>query len=83
MTSEVILYFVKNLHLHNVSIHRNFNQNRFINFAIYNVSIHRNFNQNRFINKCAREKKGKISESQSHGVFFVRYRRTYVLGKTN
>ena len=31
VTFEVILHFMKNLRLHNVSIHRNFNQNRFIN----------------------------------------------------
>ena len=31
MTSEVILYLMKNSRLHNVSIHRNFYQNRFIN----------------------------------------------------
>ena len=31
MTFEVILWFKKNLCLHNVSIHRNFYQNRFIN----------------------------------------------------
>ena len=31
MTFEVILYFMKNLRLHNVSIHRKFYQNRFIN----------------------------------------------------
>ena len=31
MTFEVILYLMKNLRLHDVSIHRNFYQNRFIN----------------------------------------------------
>ena len=31
MTSEVILHFMKNLHLHNVRIHKNFHQNQFIN----------------------------------------------------
>ena len=31
MTFEVILDFMKNLRLHNVSIHRNFEQNWFIN----------------------------------------------------
>ena len=31
MTFEVILYFMKNLRLYNVSIHRIFYQNRFIN----------------------------------------------------
>ena len=31
VTFEVILNFIKNLHLHNVSIHTNFYQNRFIN----------------------------------------------------
>ena len=31
MTFEVILYFIKTLRLHNVSIHRNFYQNRFVN----------------------------------------------------
>ena len=34
---------------------------------------------NRFINGCARKKKEKILESQNHRVFFVRYRRNYVL----
>ena len=29
-TSDVILYFMENLRLHNVSIHRNFYQNLFI-----------------------------------------------------
>ena len=31
MTFEVILYFMKKLRLHNVSIHRNLYQNRLIN----------------------------------------------------
>ena len=31
MTFDVILYFMKNLHLHNVSIQGNFYQNQFIN----------------------------------------------------
>ena len=31
MTFEVILHFIQNLSLHDVSIHRNFDQNRFIN----------------------------------------------------
>ena len=37
----------------------------------------------RLINKYARNKNAKISESQSHGVFLVRCRRTYVLKKGN
>ena len=49
------------------------------NLRLHNVSILRNFNKNRFIDKYARKKKAKISESQSHGVFLVRYRRTYVI----
>jgi hypothetical protein len=31
MTSEVIFYLMKNLRLHNISIHRNCYQDRFIN----------------------------------------------------
>ena len=31
MTSEVILYFIKKMRLHKVSIHINFYQNQFIN----------------------------------------------------
>ena len=31
MTSEVILHFMKNLHIYIDSIHRNFYQNRFVN----------------------------------------------------
>ena len=36
MTSEVTLYLMKNLHLHNVSIHKNCYQNRFINEYVRN-----------------------------------------------
>ena len=34
MNTEVILEFMKNVHLHNVSIHRKFYQNRFINKCV-------------------------------------------------
>ena len=37
---------------------------------LYDISIHTNFHQNRFINEYARKKKAKISESQSHEVFY-------------
>ena len=48
---------------------------------LHNISIHINVYQNRFINECARKIKAKIPESQSFRVFFVRFRRTYVLNK--
>ena len=35
--------------------------------------------RDRFINEYARKKTAKISKSQSHGVFLVKYRRTYVI----
>ena len=67
MTSEVILRFMKNLRLHNVSIHRNFYQNRSINeFARKKKA------------KIPESRSPVIPESRS---FLVRYRRTYVLNK--
>ena len=65
MTSEVILNFIKNLHLHNVSIHRNFFKNRFINECAKKKK-----------DKIPESWSHEIPESRS---FLVRYRRTYVL----
>ena len=39
--------------------------------------------QDQLINEYARKKKAKISESHSHGVFLVRYRRTYVVNNVD
>ena len=65
MTSEVILHFMKNLRLHNVSIHRNFYQNRFINECARKKKA-----------KIPESQSPRVPESRS---FLVRYRRTYVL----
>ena len=70
MTFEVILYFMKNLCLHNVSIHTNFYQNRFINE--YDRKKKAKISESRSLG---------VPESRSHGSFLVRYRRTYVLKK--
>ena len=70
MTFEVILYFMKILRLHNVSIHRNFYQNRFINKYARK--------------KKAKISESRSHGARNHGVpesrsFLVKYRRTYVL----
>ena len=63
MTVEVILNIMAYLRIHNVSIHINFYQNRFINECV------RIF----FLNSRKDRRKDGNSE------FFVRCRRTYVL----
>ena len=68
MTFEVIIYFMKNLRLYNVSIHRNFYQNRFINEYARKKKA-----------KISESWSFGVTESRS---FLVRYRRTYVLNKT-
>ena len=72
MTFEVILYFITNLCLHNVSIHRNFDQNWFINEYARKKKL--------------KSRSHGITESWNDGItesrsFLVRYRRTYVLNK--
>ena len=62
---EVQLYFMKTLRLHNVIIHINFYQNRFINEYARKKKL-KSWSQG-------------VTESRSPGVFLVRYRRTYVL----
>ena len=65
MTFEVILYFMKNLCFYNVSIHRKFDQNRFINEYAKKKKA-----------KISESRNHGMTESRS---FLVRYRRTYVL----
>ena len=65
MTFEVILYFMNNFCLHNVSIHRNFDQNQFINEYARKKKA-----------KISESRSHGMTESRS---FLVRYRRTYVL----
>ena len=65
MTFEVNVYFMKNLRLHNVSIHRNFDQNRFLNEYARKKKA-----------KISESRSPGVTESWS---FLVRYRRTYVL----
>ena len=67
MTVEVKLYFIKNLHLDNVSIHRDFYQNQFLNEYARKKKA-----------KISESRSPGITESRS---FLVRYRRTYVLNK--
>ena len=57
MTFEVILYFMKNLCLHNVSIHTNFYQNRFINE--YDRKKKAKISESRSLG---------VTESRNHGV---------------
>ena len=66
MTSEPILYFMKNLRLHNVSTHRIFfYQSRFIKEYVRKKKA-----------RISESRSFRVTESQS---FLVRYRRTYVL----
>ena len=75
MTFEVIIYFMKNLRLHNVSIHRNFYQNRFINE--YDRKKKAKISESQSL-EVTESRSHRVTESQS---FLVRYRRTYVLKK--
>ena len=65
MTFEVILYFMKNLYLYNISIHGNLYQNLFINEYARKKKA-----------KISESRSPGVPESRS---FLVRYRRTYVL----
>ena len=67
MTLEDILNFIKNMCLHNVSIHTNFYQNRFINECARKK-------------KAKIPEFHRFIVSQFHS-FFVRCRRTYFLNK--
>ena len=51
-----------------------------LNFRLHDVSIHRISYHNRIIKEFAKKSLVKILETQS---FFVRFRRTYLLNKTN
>jgi hypothetical protein len=57
MTFEVILYFITNLCLHNVSIHRNFDQNWFINEYARKKKA-----------KISESRSPRVTESRSPGV---------------
>ena len=46
---------------------------------IHNVSIHRSFYRNRFINECVGKAFLKFPIRRKDRVFFVRYKRTFVL----
>ena len=66
MTFEVIIYFIKNLRLHNVSIHRNFYQNWFINE--YDIKKKAKISESRSLGVTELRSHG-VPESQSPGVF--------------
>ena len=70
MTLEVILPQMKYLCIHNIGIHINFYQNRFIN-----ESVRKNFLKFSYRRKDVRTERRKDVKTE----FFVRCRRTYVL----
>ena len=69
MTFEVILIEIKYLRIHNIGIHINFYQNRFINESVRKIFL-------KFSKRQTERRKDGKTERLS---FFVRCKRTYVL----